>query len=168
MNRAAKKAALGWDVDGERHPGPQDGVPLRGGAFERGSEIGSAWCVVSKPHAGLLPVTKGCSGVAEEGNSRNHPRSAGPSLGLLAHRTRATGSRRRKTSSRWMEWLCQRRQAFTGESGVGVAASEFVARGLWVSAASGEHTRGTKREEGCGLRHAAGTIARGSCSYVVF
>jgi hypothetical protein len=117
---------------------------------------------------GCLPMTKGCSGVAEEGNSRNHPRSAGPSLGLLAHRTRATGSRRRKTSSRWMEELCRRRQAFTGESGVGVASSEFVARGLWVSAASGEHTKGTKREEGCGLRHAAGTIARGSCSYVVF
>jgi hypothetical protein len=78
---------------------------------------------------GCLPVTKGCSGVAEEGNSRNHPRSAGPSLGLLTHRTRATGSRRRKTSSRWMEELCRRRQAFTGESGVGVASSEFVARG---------------------------------------
>lgn len=76
-----------------------------------------------------LSVTNGCPGVAEEGNSRNHPRSAGPSLGLLAHRTRATGSRRRKASSRWMEGLCRRRQAFTGESGVGVASLEFVARG---------------------------------------
>jgi hypothetical protein len=48
------------------------------------------------------PVTIGCTVGAEEGNSRNNPRSASPSLGLPAHAARATGRRRRKTSSRWM------------------------------------------------------------------
>lgn len=53
VNRAAKKAALGWHVDGERHPGPQDGASLRGDAFERGSLAGPAWCVVSKPYTSV-------------------------------------------------------------------------------------------------------------------
>jgi len=40
--------------------------------------------------------------VAEEGHSRSTLSGANPSLGLSAHAARATGSRRRKTSSRWM------------------------------------------------------------------
>ena len=55
-----------------------------------------------------------------------------------------------------------------GKAALGWLLQSSWPAALWLSAASGEHTKGTKREEGCGLRHAAGTIARESCSYVVF
>jgi len=127
---------------GERHPGPQDDASLRGGALERGSSAGRASTPGSPALPPNAPVTIGCSGVAEEGNLRNHPRSAGPSLGLPAHGIRATGSRCRKTSSRWMERLYRRRQAFTGESGAGVAFSEFVACGTSVLSCNERRKRG--------------------------
>lgn len=119
-------------ADGERHPDPQDDASLRGAALERGSSAGHASTTGSPAFSPNAPVTIGCSGVAEEGNLRNHLRSAGPSLGLPAHGTRATGSRRRKTSSRWMKKLYRCRQAFTGESGTGMVFSEFVACGTLV------------------------------------
>jgi len=54
---------------------------------------------------GLTPngaVTIGCTRGAEEGTPHSSPSGAEPSLGLSAHAARATGSRRRKTSVRWM------------------------------------------------------------------
>jgi len=129
-------------ADGERHPDPQDDASLRGAALERGSSAGHASTTGSPALSPNAPVTIGCSGVAEEGNLRNHLRSAGPSLGLPAHGTRATGSRRRKTSSRWMKRLYRCRQAFTGESGAGVASSEFVACGTSVLSCNERRKRG--------------------------
>jgi hypothetical protein len=87
---------------------------------------------ISKPHAGPTG-DDGCTGVAEEGNAYTPLRSARPSLGLPAHESRATGSRRRKTSTRWMPGHYRSRQAFTGESGSGGVPAVFVARGTSAS-----------------------------------
>jgi hypothetical protein len=70
-------------------------LPFAGGYGREGLRLVPQSTRVSNPRAGRTG-DKGCSGVAEEGNLRNHPRSAGPSLGLSTHRTRATGSQRRK------------------------------------------------------------------------
>jgi hypothetical protein len=63
---------------------------------------------LSRPRAGRTGDEIGCTGGAEEGNSRNHAKTwggASPSLGLPAHAARAIGRRRRKASSRWMVGL---------------------------------------------------------------
>lgn len=119
-----------------------------------------------------VPVTIGCTGEAEEGNSRNHPRSACPSLGLSTHAARATGSRRRKASSRWtVRLIAGSPSPSRGKNGLEVSHPEHVARGPsapFTSSAPNPHAgpnvigspRRTKHEEGCGLRRDARIEAR--------
>jgi hypothetical protein len=104
----------------------------------------------------------GCTGVAEEGNACTPPRSARPSLGLPAHETRATGSRRRKASSRWMLGHYRAAKALTGKNELGGVSAGFVARDTSASSlARDESPRGTEREGDCGLRRAARVEAHG-------
>lgn len=107
------------------------------------------------------PMTSGCTGEAEEGNPRNHPRSACPSLGLLTHVARATGSRRRKASSRWMAKFVSRSPSLHGKKrSRGGFTRARGSRPVDLVLARGESSRGTEREEGCGLRRAARIEAR--------
>jgi len=107
------------------------------------------------------PVTTGARELAEEGNTRTHPRSACPSLGLPAHEPRAIGSRRREVSSRWMLGRYRSRKALTGEIGSGGVLAGVVVRGASASSlARGESPRRTEHEGDRGLRRDAKVKAR--------
>lgn len=101
----------------------------------------------------------GCTREAEEGNPRNTPRSASPSLGLSAHVARATGSRRRKVSSRWMAGLIPRSPSLNGGKRLrGVSASARGSRPVGLFPREGRSHHGAQNAKGV----AASVALRGS------